>query len=111
VVRLSKTKNFPPGVLEMCRDRRGRQIALTESRWDHIIRGHRALEQLEGAVKAAVETADIRRPGNGEGIEVLYGRNLGPAAWLAVVVAFDGLRGTILTAYPQAKEPKEEDRL
>lgn len=48
--------------------------------------------------------------GIGPWMEILYGRNLGPAKWLAVVVAYpDGGPGIIITAYPQTKDPPEQE--
>lgn len=64
------------------------------------------MEGYELAVMRAVETADKRTEGHFEGSEKLYARNLGPARWLVVVVAYAGRTGRVRTAYPQTKEPK-----
>jgi hypothetical protein len=111
MVRLRKRRNLPPGVLDLITDHVRREVTLTEARWRHIVKGHPAMEGLELAVKRAVENADQKSRGNGENIEVLYGKNLGPARWLAVVVAYDGARGDILTAYPQTKDPDPKKAL
>ncbi len=80
-------------------------------RWDHIVKGHPAMEGLEMAVKRTLENADEIGRGNGPNIAIIYGRNLGPARWLAVVVAYEEHNaGFILTAYPQNKDPKASER-
>lgn len=70
------------------KDRWGRSVWLTEERWAHIVDGHPAMDGLDLAVKSAVEGADNRCDGKRKGVERLYGRNLGPAKWLVVVVAY-----------------------
>lgn len=88
------------------RDRQGRKVALTDVRWTHIVEGHPELDVHKRAVLRAIATADRSRPGRFPGSIVLYARNLGPARFLAVVVAYDEGNGTVLTAYPQSNEPK-----
>jgi hypothetical protein len=66
------------------------------------------MDGLDLMVKTAVETADIRRPGTLDHVERLFARNLGPAKWLVVVVAYGESQGKILTAYPQTKDPQPE---
>jgi hypothetical protein len=105
MVRL-RSKPPPPGVLWIAKDRLGRSITLTEERWLHIVEGHPAMDGFGLAVKGALEKADETGTGNMPNSEVIYGRELGPARWLAVVVACDGDAGFILTAYPQAKDPR-----
>jgi hypothetical protein len=108
MVRLEKPE-LPPGVMQVVRDYAGRLVTLTQERWDHIVKGHPAMDGLEMAVKCALENADVVGEGNAPGSEVIYGRNLGPARFLAVVVAYEQTNGFILTAYPQNKEPKAAD--
>jgi hypothetical protein len=97
---------LPAGVIDRCQDYMGRTVLLEEARWQHILNGHPEMDGLQLAVKTAVERADHRAEGNGPGIEKLYGAELGPAAWLVVVVAYGPQGwGKILTAYPQAKDP------
>ncbi len=68
------------------------------------------MDGLDLALKAAVEGADQRH--TGRGAERLFGKNLGPAKWLVAVVAYDESgKGTILTAYPQAKDPLPEGEI
>jgi hypothetical protein len=110
MVRLGK-KSLPPGVLAITKDHAGRDITLTAERWSHIVKGHPAMMGLEMAVKRALENADEIGRGNGPNIEIIYGRNLGPARWLAVVVAYEEHNaGFILTAYPQTKDPKASEK-
>lgn len=94
------------------RDGAGRTVVLTEKGVRHIVRRHRILDGHELAIMRAVEDADMTCKGNDPGTEVHWRRNLGPAAWLAVVVAYDDQRqGTIRTAFPSRRPPKEENRL
>lgn len=95
-----------PTILAQAQDGLGRTVVLTDVRWAHIVEGHEALDGYELALMRAVETADRSRDGNFSGATVLYARGLGPARWLAVVVAYKDGRGEIITAYPQTKEPK-----
>jgi hypothetical protein len=85
-------------------DRLGRIVVLERDRWEHV-QEHEQLDGHELAVMRAVEQADRSRAGSFPGSEVIYGRGLGPARWLAVVVEYDGLKGRVITAYPYNKEP------
>lgn len=98
-------------VIRAVRDRLGRTVLLTQERMDHIVRRHRRLDGHELAIIRAVETADMRCEGNDPGTEELYAQNLGPARWLCVVVAYEGVGGRIRTAYPHKKEPPTMGRL
>lgn len=100
----------PEGIRAIMTDRWGRTVVLTEDRWQHIIEGHRAMDGLDLALKSAVEGADQRHIARGA--EKLFGKNLGPAKWLVAVVAYDESgRGTILTAYPQRRDPPLEGEI
>ena len=94
-------------VIAAVKDRLGRTIVLEQERWDHISK-HEQLDGHELAVMRAVENADKRRDGNRPDREVIYGKDLGPNRWLAVVVEYDGLQGRVITAYPHEKEPKTD---
>lgn len=102
-IALKKTEE----VLAVVKDRFGCTIVLERKRWDHICE-HEQLDGHELAVMRAVENADMSKDGNFPGSKVLYGKGLGPARWLAVVVAYDGLNGRVITAYPHNKEPKND---
>jgi hypothetical protein len=86
-------------------DKLGRTIVLERDRWEHVCE-HEQLDGHELAVMRVVEIAERSRDGNFPGSKVLYGRDLGPARWLAVVVEYDGLMGRVITAYPYNKEPR-----
>lgn len=75
----------------------------------HIARGHPEMEGCELAIVTAIENATERCRGRQPGREILFAPNLGPAAWLAVVVAYADGRGEVVTAYGHAKGPKEAD--
>ena len=82
-----------------------RRVGLTDARWAHIIDGHPELRRLRAEVLRAVEdpTEVIdARPGQ----RWYYLRDVGPSAWLKVVVAFnDKGDGSILTAFPGRSKP------
>lgn len=98
-------------IIDQGKDRFGRTVVLLRRHWRHVAFRHPVLADQREVVIRAVETADIRRQGNTPGTEVLYGRGLGPSRWLAVVVAYTGSRGAIITAYPHRAEPRSADRL
>jgi hypothetical protein len=100
---------LPPGVLEATRDSCGRPVLLRKAAMMHIARRHREMEGCELAIATAIENATERCHGRQPGREILYAPNLGPARWLAVVVAYVDGRGEVVTAYGHAKGPKEAD--
>lgn len=93
-------------VVSSTTDGLGRTIVLTDERWEHILEGHPEMAGLELAVMRVVESADKECAGNFPGARKFYKRGLGPARWLAVVVAYDGMMGKVVTAHPFSKEPK-----
>lgn len=108
-------RELPAGVMERMEDRQRRIVDLPEATMRHIEERRPEMKGCEMAIKAAVESAQDRCYGrkNGkvvESREVLYARNLGAAEWLAVVVAYEGDRGTVITAYSDRRGPREEDR-
>jgi hypothetical protein len=101
-----------PGIIATVTDRAGRTVTLTERRWEDILEKRLGnLDGLELAVMRAVEHAEVSRRGNVPGREVHYARDLGPSRWMAVVVAYEGSAGTVITAYPTRDEPRMEGRL
>jgi hypothetical protein len=109
-------RKLPTGVIEQMMDRRGRIVNLPETSMRHIARRHPEMDGCQMAIKAAVESAKDRCHGkkNGEhvdGREILYAQELGPGAWLAVVVAYVGDMGTVITAYADRNGPREADRI
>jgi hypothetical protein len=120
VLRIAKgmvlRRKLPEGIIEQMQDRRGRMVNLPEKSMRHIARRHPEMDGCQMAIKAAVESARDRCHGkkNGEpidGREILYAQQLGPAAWLAVVVAYVGDMGTVITAFADRNGPREAARI
>ncbi len=87
-------------------------MTLTRSRWENILEKRLgALDGMERDVLDAVGRAEVIRRGNVPGREVHYARGVGPSSWMAVVVAYDAVMGTVVTAYPTRDEPRMEGRL
>lgn len=68
-------------------DCRGRSVSLTRSTCEHIELGHPEIRERD--VSRALAHAKIRTRGKGV-VEKLWARDLGPARWLVVVVAYSG---------------------
>ncbi len=100
-------KEPPEDLIATMTDRQGRTVWLTRERLDHILDGHREV-RVEN-IKKAVETAEKRTRGNTPGTEKLWARNLPPARWFAVVVAYEGRVGRVVTALGISKDPKSEE--
>jgi hypothetical protein len=105
---LRKNK-LPEGVLEATRDPWFRIVLLHETTMRHIAKRHPELDGCELAVTTAVENASFRCRTQDPSREVLYAPNLGPAAWLAVVVAYGEAAGLVITAYGNKRGPRAED--
>lgn len=104
---LKKKYRPPDGIVEVATDRLGRRVVLTEERMrNHIEKRHPEMAGCTMAIKAAIEHADDWLEGAYEGVEVLFARNIGPRSNVAVVVAYEGERGKVLTAYAPKKIPK-----
>jgi hypothetical protein len=102
---------MPTGVVEATHDRKGRVVLLSENAMEHIERRHPELRGGELAIVTAIETAWIRCRTSKTNREKLYAHNLGPGEWLAVVVAYSGDRGHVITAYADKRGPKKVDRI
>jgi hypothetical protein len=102
-------RHLPPGIVEATRDRQGRVVVLTETAMRHIERRHPELDGCELAIATAIETAFSRCRSKRSDREILYAPNLGPVDWLAVVVAYDGPRGRVVTAHGSKRGPKDSD--
>jgi hypothetical protein len=100
---------LPAGILEATRDSLGRPVWLPERAMRHIARRHPEMDGCELAIVTAIENATERCEGRQPGREILYAPNLGPARWLAVVVAYTAGCGEVVTAYGHPKGPKEAD--
>ena len=100
------------GNLGTVRARSGRPVTLTRTRWEKILEKRLgALDGMQHGVLEAVARAEVIRRGNVPGREVHYARGVGPSSWMAVVVAYEGSVGNVITAYPTRDEPRMEGRL
>jgi len=109
-------RELPEGVVEQMHDRQRRVVVLPEGTMKHIARRRPEMDGCEMAIKAAVESAVDRCYGRKDGQrieerEILFAKKLGPGPWLAVVVAYEGDRGTVITAYADRNGPREADRI
>jgi hypothetical protein len=95
----------PGGVLASIRDPDGRCIALTFERWGHIVVAHPELAPHRDAVLAAVHIPHMRLAGRRKNEEWYLLKKEGPSRWLQVVVAYEGGRGWIVTAFARRRIP------
>src|SRR4051812_4498903 len=101
----------PPGglsVLGTATDPDGRRVELTEKSWRHIVDpddGHPDVEPYRDDVLRAVGKPDRRLPGRRENEEWFYLADVGPSRWLKAVVAYEGERGRIVTAFARRSFP------
>lgn len=91
----STTLNDPDGTL----------VELTSERWDHIRTGHPDLKPFRDEVLACIAAPTIRRPGREPNEHWHYLRDAGPSRWLKVVVAYEGDRGYVRTAFARRTFP------
>ncbi len=87
----------------------GREVWLTEERWQHIVDGHKEVERHLDVLEQCVQTADKRSRGRYPGAEKLWVQNAGPSKWFCVVVRYEGRTGTIKTALPVKRGPRQGD--
>jgi hypothetical protein len=99
----------PSDLIATMIDPMGRTVWLAQRSWDHVTTEHPEVRLAE--LKRAVETAEKRTSGKFAGTEKLWARNLGPAKWLTVVVAYEGRVGRVRTALGSTKDPRERDVL
>lgn len=95
-------------VLDSTEDPDGRRVELTVERWSHIVEdepGHPELIGHRAAVLGAVRAPDAVRPGRADNERWYFLRDAGPSRWLHVVVAYEGDRGWIVTAFGRRREP------
>ena len=102
---------LPSGIAMAVQDRAGRIVTLTEVTMErHIERRHVEMRGYELAIATTLETGIRYRAGQ-DGREKFFARQLGPGKWLAVVVAYSGRTGRVITAYADKNGPKEADRI
>jgi hypothetical protein len=87
----------------------GRVVCLTAERWRHIVEGHREVERHLDVLQRCVRTAEKRSRGRYPGTEKLWVQNVGPSKWFCVVVRYEGRTGTIKTALPVKRGPRQGD--
>ena len=90
-------------------DRKGRSVLVTHERCRHIAEGHPEVRLPD--VICAVERAEVGTTGRTTDDERLWARDIGPARWFVVVVAYSGRVGRVKTAYASTKGPRAEQRL
>lgn len=83
----------------------GRPVELTFERWRHIVRAHPELARWRRAVLVAIHAPTEVRPGPLPNERWHYLLGAGPSRWLKVVVAFDGGRGFVVTAFARRAFP------
>jgi hypothetical protein len=83
----------------------GTLVELTAERWEHIQRGHPDLAPYRDAIVAAISAPTIRRPGREASEWWHYLEGAGPSRWLKVVVAYEGDRGYVRTAFARRSFP------
>lgn len=86
----------------------GRRVELTQERWAHIVDervGHPELGGHQDAILRAVRDPDTVQPGRRSNERWYFLRGAGPSRWLQVLVAYDGSRGWIVTAFGRRRDP------
>ncbi len=83
----------------------GRLVELSDERWAHIISGHPELAPHLLAIMDATRRPSHRLAGRRQGEEWFYLEGAGPSRFLKVVVAYDGGRGFIITAFARRSMP------
>lgn len=83
----------------------GREVALTDEGWAHVIAGHPYVGIAPSDVVEIVARPDARMRGPQRGEEWFYRRGMGPSEWIRVVVHFEHGRGPIVTAFPRRAIP------
>jgi hypothetical protein len=80
-------------------------VELTAERWRHIRTGHPDLAPYRDAILTAISAPTIRRPGREPNESWHYLQDAGPSRWLKVVVAYEGDRGYVRTAFARRSFP------
>ena len=101
-------QKIPEDLVATGTDTRRRAVQVTQRSLDHIAEEHPEVRRED--IMLAIACADRRtRSKRGRGREMLWARNVGRWRYLVVVVAYSGTTGTVITAYPPRREPKEAD--
>lgn len=83
----------------------GREVILTDERWEHILDRHEYIGVGPDTVLGTVAQPDRRTLGHEEGEEWFYRHDAGPSAWIRVVVHYEHGHGRIATAFPRRTYP------
>jgi hypothetical protein len=92
-------------VLATVIDPDGVPVDLTDTQWDHICEQRPRLAELRDEILRSVSKPDATAPGKKPNETWFFLRGVGPTAWLRVVVAYEGRRGWIVTAFPRRRYP------
>jgi hypothetical protein len=92
-------------VLASVRDPDGRVVELTLERWVHIVVSHPELKAHRAEVMAAVERPYVRVSGQRDNESWYVVKTQAPSQWLRVVVAYEGERGWVVTAFARRRMP------
>jgi hypothetical protein len=98
------------------RDRAGREVVLTSTGLDHILRRHDDMRSLLEEVRSIIEQPElVTRDLEYRHRENHYGRSSFDQPWIKVVVQYRPIppqgtwAGEVITAYPvKRRDPKEE---
>lgn len=80
-------------------------MELTVERWEHISVEHPELVAHRAEVMATVQVPSLQLPGLRSNERWYYLEPAGPSRWLKVVVAYEGERGWIVTAFARRRLP------
>jgi hypothetical protein len=92
-------------VLATVNDPSGVPVDLTDTQWDHICEQRPGLAELRDEILRSISNPDAAAPGKKPNETWFFLRGVGPSEWLRVVVAYEGGRGWIVTAFPRRKFP------
>ena len=90
-------------VLASVVDQNGVPVELTDTQWQHICEQRPILAGLRSEILRAVASPDATDPGGQPNETWFFLEGVGPSGWLRVVVAYEGGRGWIVTAFPRRK--------
>lgn len=93
------------GVVWEVADPDGREVVLTTTRWAHVLSRHPYLDVGPEVILDTVAGPNARAPGRRPSEEWFYRRNVGPSAWIRVVVHYEKGKGRIVTAFPRRAFP------
>jgi len=87
----------------------GRPVELARDAWDHVRKRHPILAESLMEIMLTIEHPSYREPDVQPGRERLFRRG-GPDGWIRVVLEFCGEFDRVVTAFPQASDPRPRRR-